>query len=233
MGRKVGIIPARFASSRFPGKPLAPIKGKSLIQRTFESASKADLDAVVVATDDERIAAHVRDFGGEVVMTSPIHSTGTDRVAEALWEIEADIVVNIQGDWPCIEAEVINRVAALAKEAPMGSAVVPIEDPSDPTLVKAVMDRKGNALYFSRAPVPYGGPWYGHLGIYSYQKEFLLQFPKMPKTPLSEIEKLEQLRAIEHGFPIRLVVVDRFSPSVDRPEDIEKVEEYLCQSSSL
>jgi 3-deoxy-manno-octulosonate cytidylyltransferase (CMP-KDO synthetase) len=247
----VGLIPARYESSRFPGKPLAPIAGISLIQRTFENASQSGLERVIVATDDQRIYDHVVAFGGDAIMTSSECQTGTDRLAEAVAADEelqrADVIVNIQGDWPCISPESIDAVAGVLEHNDvMGSAVVALrhaEQLFDPSMVKCVMGQTGEALYFSRSPIPYPrslqseGPlpagYWGHLGIYSYRPDFLLHYRELPMTPLQQVESLEQLKVLEHGYSIRLCVVDEVGPSVDHPEDIEKVEQYLCQNTSL
>ena len=244
----VGLIPARYGSTRFPGKPLAPIAGKSLIQRTYENASKSSLERVIVATDDQRIYDHVIEFGGEVIMTSPECPTGTDRLAEAVRsdpELRAaDVIVNIQGDWPCIPPTTIDAVAGVLEEGDvMGSAVMPLRHPEqlfDPAMVKCTLGADGRALYFSRSPIPYPRDdalppttrYYGHLGIYSYRPHFLLQYTQLPMTPLQQLESLEQLKVLEHGYAIRLCVVEETGPSVDRPEDIEKVEQYLCLNTS-
>ncbi len=248
MVRAIGIIPARYGSSRFPGKPLALIAGKSLIQRTFENASKSGLERVIVATDDQRIYDHVKEFGGEVEMTSSECATGTDRLAEVVGrspELQAaDVIVNIQGDWPCIPPGVIDAVANVLEEGDvMGSAVMPLrhaEQLFDPSMVKCTLGADKRALYFSRSPIPYPGKdmlppttcYYGHLGIYCYRPEFLLHYTQLEPTPLQKLESLEQLKVLEHGYAIRLCVVEETGPSVDRPEDIEKVESHLCQNIS-
>lgn len=239
MSRCVGMIPARYGSKRFPGKPLAKIQGKSLIQRAYENATSCShLDEVIVVTDDQRIFEHVESFGGRAMMSSPHHATGSDRLAEAAEKIDASIVVNLQGDWPCLESHVIGAVIEiLGENGVMGSAVTPLKDPAliqSSSVVKATMDREGKALYFSRSPIPFGMPKvvFGHLGIYSYTREFLLTFAKLPPTPLQLAESLEQLKALEHGYPIHLAVVESAPVSVDRPEDIKRVEEILCSISS-
>ncbi len=240
MSRAIGLIPARFGSNRFPGKPLAQILKKSLIQRTYESVRKSEqIGEVMVATDDQRIFEHVESFGGKAVMTSPDCQTGTDRLAEAARDLPDDtIIVNVQGDWPCIDPHVIDGVIELLDgDAVMGTAVFPItsqEELRRSSLVKCVMDQTGNALYFSRSPIPHGGlkSAYGHLGLYSYRNHFLQEYAKLPQTPLQIQESLEQLKALEHGFSIRVLVTEKPSLSVDRPEDIQRVEEYLCSLNS-
>lgn len=249
----VGIIPARYGSSRFPGKPLVPILGKSLIQRTYENARRCTLlDELYVATDDQSIFDHVVAFGGKGVMTPVDCPTGSDRMAAAL-EAEpvlnkADIVINIQGDWPLLDPQVVDAVTRLLQNDPqavMSTAVVKIEGDEDlhaSSLVKCVMDQQGNALYFSRSMIPGnnqakrqpGTSYYKHLGIYGFTREFLVTFAKLPSTPLQLAEDLEQLKALEHGYQIKTAIVDQFTIGVDTPEDVKKVEQLLCkQNTSL
>lgn len=247
----LGVIPARYASFRFPGKILAPITGKSLIQHTYENASRCSLlNRIVIATDDVRIYDHVAGFGAEVVMTSISCPTGTDRIIEAIQKNpdlnDADIVVNIQGDEPCIDPEVIRKVAELLindPQAVMSTAAVkfePEEDIHAPSLVKCVFDCNFNALYFSRAPIATGhkgiwtpkSPVYRHMGIYCYRKDFLLRYAELPQTDLQKAEDLEQLKVLEHGYRIKVAVVDNFSIGVDLPEDIQKVEQWLCKQNT-
>lgn len=252
-GKVLGIIPARFGSTRFPGKPLVPILGKTLIQRTYENAKNCSiLDSVVVATDDERIAKHVLEFGGDVVMTSDDCPTGSDRLAEALQTYYANenvaAVVNIQGDEPCLEPEVIKAVVTLLlndPEASMSTAIVKIESEEEAlstSVVKCVIDLNGNAIYFSRSLIPGNKSgkynpkttYYKHLGIYAYRPEFLLEYTKLPQTPLQIAEDLEQLKVIEHGYLLKAAVVDTCCIGVDTPEDIKKIEKILCkQNTSL
>lgn len=242
----VAIIPARYHSNRFEGKPLAPIMGRPMIQHVVERARQvALLSRVVVATDDERIAAAVRSFGGEVVLTRSDHATGTDRLAEAASLIdigEQDIIVNIQGDQPLFPAEIVAQVAGPLLEdpsLPMATLIYKIirpEEIDDPNHVKTVFDRHGNALYFSRASIPFqrnpeesGRPtYYKHLGFYAYRKGFLLTFVGLPEGEWERFEKLEQLRALEYGYRIRVVLTDHDSIEVDTPRDIERVEEVLA-----
>lgn len=232
----VVIIPARYASTRLPGKALAEIAGRPLIQHVYERAIQArGIQRVVVATDDERIRAAVAGFGGEVMMTSPEHRTGTDRVAEAAEAFDAEVVVNLQGDEPLILPGVIELVAAALgpdEPAPMASAMTRVRTPEErdsPSVVKVVVDRNGYALYFSRYPIPFvreaGRPHmpYRHLGIYAYRKEFLRRFTLLPSTPLEQLEMLEQLRALEHGYRIRMVETDYHPIGVDTPEDLIRV----------
>jgi 3-deoxy-manno-octulosonate cytidylyltransferase (CMP-KDO synthetase) len=241
MTRVIGLIPARYASTRFPGKPLADILGKPMIQHVYERARSArTLQRLLVATDDPRIAQAVASFGGEAVMTSPDHPTGTDRLAEAAAALEVDLVVNIQGDEPLIDPEVIDAAAApliADPSIPMGTLMSRIADPADlhdPNVVKVVADRHGFALYFSRALIPYarGGQtneavYYYHPGLYVYRKEFLLKYAALPPTPLEQTEKLEQLRALEHGYRIKVVETAHRPVSVDTPEDLEHVKRLM------
>lgn len=240
----IGVIPARYASTRFPGKPLAELLGKPMIQHVYERASKArTLKRVLVATDDQRIFGAVTSFGGEAVMTRADHPTGTDRIAEAVLRLEVDLVVNIQGDEPLIEPEVIDAVTTpLIEDAsiPMSTLMSRITDPSEldnPNVVKMVVDRQGFALYFSRARIPYVRDadasqvtYYYHPGLYVYRKDFLLTYASLPPTPLEEAEKLEQLRAMEHGYRIKVVETHHRPVGVDTPEDLEHVERLLRQS---
>jgi 3-deoxy-manno-octulosonate cytidylyltransferase (CMP-KDO synthetase) len=253
MKKKVlGVIPARFQSSRFPGKPLAKILGKTLIQRTYENALACNLlEALVVATDDSRIYDHVLSFGGQAVMTSSACATGSDRIIDAIVENsqfdDFDIIVNIQGDEPCIEPDVIAKVidALITQEiSSMSSAVMKIiteEEAFDPSIVKCVFDKDGYALYFSRQLIPAGKTggfkphitYYRHLGIYAFKRNFLLKYANLSETPLQKEEDLEQLKVLEHGFKIKLVVVNSASLGVDNPEDIKKVEALLCKQNSF
>ncbi len=234
------VIPARYASTRLPGKPLAQIDGRPLIWYVWEKAKESACAArVVVATDDERIAAAVRGFGGEAVMTSPACASGTDRVAEAARGLSEEIVVNLQGDEPLINPLVIDAVAEpliLDPAVLMTTAALPQEDPDEyarPSVVKVVTDDRGDALYFSRAPIPHyrdsgRGRYRKHLGIYGYRREFLFRVAALPPSPLEEAERLEQLRVLQQGFRIRVVDVRYDSVGVDTPEDLRAVEERLC-----
>ena len=248
----LGLIPARYASTRFPGKLLTPILGKSLIQRTYENAKRyKDFKEIIVLTDDQKIDDHVRSFGGKVLMTTSSCMTGTDRIVEALTlypELqEADYVVNVQGDEPALDVRIIREAMELLyedAEAACATACVPLrnyEEAKNPSCVKCVMDLKGNALYFSRSLIPYSReasfdssftPYYRHLGVYCFRTEFLLQYKNLCPTPLQMSEDLEQLKIIEHGFRIKVAVVSEVSAGahVDLPEDIERVERLLaCQ----
>ena len=241
----IAIIPARYQSNRFEGKPIANILGKPMIQHVYERAtSVAMLSRVAVATDDERIADCVRSFGGEVVMTRNDHTSGTDRLAEAatLMNIsEHDVVVNIQGDQPLFPAEVVEQVASPLLQDPalsMSTLIYKIirpEEIEDPNHVKTVFDKNGNALYFSRSPIPFqrdrdgekSPTYYKHLGFYAYRKGFLLTFVSLPEGEWEHFEKLEQLRALEYGYTIRVVLTEHDSIEVDTPKDLKRVEELL------
>ena len=241
----VGIIPARYASTRFPGKPLALIKGKPMIQRVYEQALKAKLDAVVVATDDARIADAVMDFGGQYVMTSPNHRSGTDRCREALdlLENQYDAVINIQGDEPFIDPRQIGMMRDLISrdDTVLASLAKRIEDEDElfsPNTVKVVMDKKGNALYFSRNLIPFmrnedrkdwlsKGVFYKHIGIYAYKAEALRQIAEMQPSTLEMAESLEQLRWLENGLRIRMGITQEENVSIDEPSDIDKAERFV------
>ncbi|HUE35923.1 MAG TPA: 3-deoxy-manno-octulosonate cytidylyltransferase [Candidatus Acidoferrum sp.] len=240
----VGIIPARYASTRFPGKPLALIAGKPLIQRVVEQCKKAkSLSDVIVATDDERIFSAAKNFC-RVEMTADNHPSGSDRIAEVAAKVPCDAVVNIQGDEPMIEPAVIDSVAHAVENGEMSTAATPITDAAElinPNVVKVVVNGAGHALYFSRRTIPYlrnaasgstseqlaAFPFLKHLGIYGYRRETLLRLVKFPVSPLENAEKLEQLRALENGIEIAVVKVDYDSVGVDAPEDVEWVERYL------
>ena len=251
----IAIIPARYGSTRFPGKALAPIKGKPMIQWVYEGARRSSLlDRVIVATDDVRIAGVVRSFGGEALMTSPDHATGTDRIAEAAQSIDCALVVNVQGDEPLIHPEMIDeavRPLAADPSIPLGTVATAIRDGrelADPNVVKVVCDAEGFALYFSRAPIPWDRDrWQNrssvaeqgvpaacrkHIGLYVYRREFLLAFAGMPQTPLEQLEKLEQLRALERGHRIKVVTTQHESFGVDIPDDLGKILQRIDESRS-
>jgi 3-deoxy-manno-octulosonate cytidylyltransferase (CMP-KDO synthetase) len=237
--RAVGIIPARWASTRFPGKPLARIAGRPMLEWVVEGARRAKrLRDVWVATDDPRIADACRAFGATAVLTSPDHPTGTDRLAEVALSLDDDVVVNIQGDEPLIRGDVIDSVVAALDEdpeAPMATVVHQAEPEAldDPHRVKVVLDRRGRALYFSRSRIPAGDDdnrYWQHVGLYAYRRSFLLDFVALPPTPCERAESLEQLRALEHGYPIRVAVVEAWgSCAVDVPEDVPRVEAWLAR----
>ena len=237
MPRKIlGVIPARFASSRFPGKVLAQISSKSMLQHVYERASLARyLTATIIATDDERVYAAARSFGARVVMTRADHVSGTDRVAEAASAENAELVVNIQGDEPLIDPAAIDAAILPLAHDPgivMGTLKKAIEDPreiTDANVVKVVTDRNGDAIYFSRCPIPYerdqarSGTHFKHIGLYVYRRDFLLGYSALPVGPLEQAERLEQLRALENGYRIRVVETEYESLGVDTPEDLERV----------
>lgn len=233
------MIPARFASSRFPGKPLALIAGKPMLQHVYERAGQSRyLSKLVVATDDERIRSAARAFGAPVVLTRDDHPSGTDRVAEVASADEADIIVNIQGDEPLIDPAAVDAaILGLLDDpnVPMGSLKKQIEDPaeiSNPNVVKVVTDHLGDAVYFSRSPIPFdrdssGLNYFKHIGLYVYRRNFLLEYPSLPAGPLEKAERLEQLRAIENGYRIRMAETEYDSLGVDTPSDLEKVSELV------
>lgn len=243
--RIVAIIPARYQSNRFEGKPLALIQGKPMIQHVVERARQVPLlSQVVVATDDERIAKAVGGFGGEWVMTRRDHATGTDRLAEAAQSIgiaDQDVIVNIQGDQPLFPAEIVEQVARPLIDdpsLPMATLIYKIVRPEeivDPNHVKTVFDCHGNALYFSRSPIPFQRDpgdreqptYYKHLGFYAYRKGFLVTFVGLPEGQWERFEKLEQLRALEFGYTIRVVLTAHDSVEVDTPRDLRRVEHLL------
>lgn len=248
------VIPARYGSTRFEGKPLADILGKPMIQYVYEGVRQSKLvDEVIVATDDQRIMEAVRSFGGKVAMTSPTHFTGTDRVAEVARKLRSEIIVNVQGDEPLIKADIIDKaVKPLLTDdgLQMSTLMTRIEEVRDwlnPHIVKLVADQKNFALYFSRSPIPFprdlqigrlqSHPFgterplpkrvFKHIGVYVFRRKFLLQFAKTKPTPLEKLEKLEQLRALENGWRIKVVLVDYEPISVDTQEDLQKVEASL------
>lgn len=238
--RVIGVIPARYGSTRLPAKPLAKLRDKTVIQCTYENALKCPLlDEVVVATDDERILDHVQAFGGKGFMTSPSCPSGTDRIAELITKETSlsayEIVVNIQGDEPFLEPHVIERVVKLLLDhptLPMSTAAVPLlneKAANDHSVTKCVMDLHGNALYFSRALIPSGkdGKWkedvtyFKHIGVYGFRKDFLLHYRELEPTPLQFSEDLEQLKVLEHGYQIKVAIVESESIGIDTPEDLD------------
>lgn len=264
------VIPARYDSTRFPGKPLAPLKGKPLIQHVYEGCLGATLPAeVIVATDSETIFEKVLSFGGKAIMTSSKHSSGTDRVAEVASSMDYDIIVNVQGDEPLIKPQMIDNVINILDDnrADIGTLARKIENPAeipDPNVVKVVFDKENFALYFSRSPIPYHRDMFRaevrkcgsaeelkspevqkfrvsalpnfrsselfmfkHVGIYSYRRDVLLKFSKMEPTRLEEIERLEQLRALENNIKIKVKETEFDTVGVDTPEDLERVERWL------
>jgi 3-deoxy-manno-octulosonate cytidylyltransferase (CMP-KDO synthetase) len=238
----IALIPARYDSSRFPGKALALIMGKPLIQWVYEQALQVpDLDGVWVATDDERIKEAVEAFGGRALMTRGDHPSGSDRLAEAAGLLDLapeDLVINIQGDQPVFPPKLITQLVGVFSRDPEVVMVTPVKRESDPAaaanpnVVKVVFDRAGRALYFSRSPLPFwreGGPpyFYRHIGIYAYRVQFLKEFVHLPPGRWEAAEKLEQLRALEHGFAIHVVETEGDTREVDTPADARQVEEFL------
>jgi 3-deoxy-manno-octulosonate cytidylyltransferase (CMP-KDO synthetase) len=238
----VAVIPARYESSRFPGKPLAQIAGRAMIQRVYERVKRAKrIDRVIVATDDERIANAVKSFGGEAIMTRKDHHCGTERVAEIAAHLPAAIYVNVQGDEPLIDPEAIDALVGAMEEdveiqlATPCSVIHVAGEIMDPNVVKAVIDFDGDALYFSRAPVPWvrdtgtnvAARHLKHIGLYAFRHDALLDFPTLPPGDLERVEQLEQLRWLENGYKIRVVEWDYEAVSVDVPADIARVEKIL------
>jgi len=230
----IAIIPARYHSTRLPGKPILEIHGRTLIEHVYRRVQQAKaVDRILVATDDERIVHAVERFGGRVMMTRADHKSGADRLAEAAAELLADsLVVNVQGDEPLIEPELIDRavIAARRGDAPIVTLMTALTDPvviRDPNRVKVVVDCNGMALYFSRSPIPSSGTTFLHLGLYVYRVDFLKQFARLERTPLEIAERLEQLRALEHGFRVRVVEVESASWGIDTPADLEKFKAVL------
>lgn len=237
----IGIIPARYASTRFPGKPLIDIGGKSMIQRVYEQCKQAEtLSDVIVATDDERIAQHVKSFGGKVVMTKPEHQSGTDRCAEVIQTYTGlcDAVINIQGDEPFIDPTQIDALAFAFHEphvqlATMKKKMTTEADIQNPNMVKVISNHHGEAIYFSRSPIPYRRnpetqiEYFKHIGIYGYRKETLQEITQLPAGRLEMAENLEQLRWIEHNYRIALVETTIENIAIDTPDDLARVEKYL------
>lgn len=238
----LGVIPVRYKSSRFPGKALVKLKDKPLIQWVYENAIKANLDKVIIATDDERILETVQEFGARVIMTSSKHNSGTERVAEVARGIRAEIIVNIQGDEPFLKPRMINFLVKnfiKDRKAEIGTLATSIknrEDLNNPNAVKVVFDKNGYALYFSRSRIPYlrnqstrtpEHRYFKHLGIYAYKREALLKFVKLPLGRLEKIECLEQLRALENGMRIKVIITKEDTLGIDTPEDLKRAEEWL------
>ncbi|MCK4533670.1 3-deoxy-manno-octulosonate cytidylyltransferase [bacterium] len=240
--RIVGVVPVRYNSSRFPGKPLADILGKPMVLWVYQRAKQSQmLEEVFVATDDVRIKKVVEQEGGKVIMTSP-SSSGTDRIAEVAKTLEYDVFVNIQGDEPLISPEVIDLVVQPFRENPnlsVSTAITTISDKNeinDPNIVKVVVDKFNFALYFSRAAIPFvrdedkkppNFQYYKHLGIYGYRKDFLIHFKSMSHCDLEQIEQLEQLRFLKNGYKIKVMLSDYNSISVDTPQDLERVRKIV------
>ena len=244
----IGVIPARYSSRRFKAKVLADLNGKPMIQHVYERAQKSRrLNDLIIAADDERILQAARGFGAKVILTSPDHACGSDRIAEAVESLPCEIIVNIQGDEPLIDPATIDRLALTVQEddACQMATVIKIirqeKDLNDPNVVKVVVDQSKNALYFSRSLIPFdrdrsGDPsriYYKHLGIYAYRKQFLLTFVQLPKSYLEKIEQLEQLRALEAGYKIKTVLTDVETIAVDTPADLQRVKEFLRKNEII
>lgn len=240
----IGIIPARYASTRFPGKPLALLGGKPVIQRVYEQVSSL-LDATYVATDDDRIYNAVQQFGGRAIMTSPTHKSGTDRIEEAMQKIggDYDVVVNIQGDEPFVRQEQIEALCACFTDpttqiATLGKPFDSMEAVENPNSPKIVVDNNGFALYFSRSVIPFvrnkekkdwleAYPYLKHLGLYAYRREVLSEITRLPQSSLEIAESLEQLRWLQNGYRIRVGITEQETVGIDTPEDLERAEEFL------
>jgi 3-deoxy-manno-octulosonate cytidylyltransferase (CMP-KDO synthetase) len=238
----LAVVPARYASTRFPGKPLAPIAGRPMIQHVVERVRQSKLvSRVVVATDDARIKSAVEAFGAEAILTRSDHANGTDRVAEVAAHVPAQIYVNVQGDEPLIDPGTVDAVIAAMLEdesVQIATPCVAIEEPKDimdPNVVKVVRDFDGNGIYFSRAPIPWvrdtnanvKAEHWKHLGLYAYRREALLEYQTLPPGDLERVEQLEQLRWLENGFRIRVAETEYDAVSVDVPSDVERVEKLL------
>jgi 3-deoxy-manno-octulosonate cytidylyltransferase (CMP-KDO synthetase) len=245
----VAVIPARYASTRFPGKALAEIAGRPMIEHVYGRAAAArNVDAVIVATDDERIAEAVRKFGGDVRLTRATHATGTDRIAEVAATLDCDLIVNLQGDEPLIEPDTIDQAIEPFRDdaqllmTSLFHRFQVSDDALDPHAVKVVIDQRGRALYFSRSPIPFfrgpaaerqsAGP-YKHIGLYVQRREFLLKVASLDPTPLERTEALEQLRVLEHGFSITMVETQHDSIGVDTPADLERVRRLLTADARV
>lgn len=239
--RIVCVIPARYGSTRLPGKPLADIAGKPMIERVYEAVSQAKTpEAVIVATDDTRVYEAVQSFGGQVVMTKTDHPTGTDRLAEVAEALpNVDVIINVQGDEPLIDANIIDALGQVFLDDPsvnMATVATPLwdEEYNEPSAVKVVCNLKGDAMYFSRSLLPYPRNAFvhvplKHVGIYAYKRDFLLQYATLQPTPAEQTESLEQLRALEHGYSIRVITTDKRFVGVDTPEDLQRVNDIFKQ----
>jgi len=234
------IIPARYQSSRFPGKPIAMILGKPMIQRVYEGVREARLvDRIIIATDDERIRDAAISFGAEAMLTSRDHNSGTERASEVAYHIDNKIIINVQADEPLVAGGMVDSLVEClqAEEMQMASLMVRVFEldlMADPNIVKVVTDRAGFALYFSRSPVPHwvNDYFFQHIGIYGYRRDFLMEFTKLEASRLEKLERLEQLRALEHGFRIKMIEASERTLSVDTPGDIIKVENFLKKKAN-
>ena len=243
--KTVVVIPARYASSRLPGKPLADLDGRPMIEHVYRRASASrSVSQVIVATDDLRIATRVSEFGGTVRLTKPTHETGTDRLAEVVASLDCDVVVNVQGDEPLVDPQAIDELVApfvdpVVQMTTLYRRIHDVAELNNPNVTKVVLDRGGYALYFSRAPIPAvrdprGGwpPMYRHVGLYGYRRSTLLVLAALEQTPLERAESLEQLRALEHGIRIKAVETKYESLEVNTPEDLEQVRRLLAVPTS-
>ncbi len=235
------VIPSRISSTRLPRKPMLPIQGKPMIQWVYENASRCNiLTDVIVATDSEEIASHIQDMGGKVVMTDPTIQTGSDRVAAVAKDYpDVDVVINLQGDEPFINPRMLEQLVSpyLQGESPdMTTLARPLDmqtNYTSPGAVKVILDRQGNALYFSRSPIPYfrteecRAPVYHHLGLYAFRRDFLMTYKTLDQTPLEKIEALEQLRVLEHGFKIRVCLTEDKTLEINTPEEYEQAQQFV------
>ncbi|MEA2034137.1 MAG: 3-deoxy-manno-octulosonate cytidylyltransferase [Euryarchaeota archaeon] len=237
----LGIIPARFGASRFPGKLLADLEGMTVLERVYRAAERArELEGLWVATADEEIVRAVKAFGGRVLMTSTRPGSGTERLAEAARDLSADGLINIQGDEPLLDPRLIDQVAVRLREEEEAVAITlkkAISDPAeaaDPNTVKVVTDRSGFALYFSRSPIPHPGTRaaYKHIGLYGYRRDFLLKFARLPAGPLEKEERLEQLRILENGYKIKVLETAEETIGIDTPEDLERARRFIRRNDN-
>ncbi len=241
MNNVIIVIPARYGSTRFPGKPLAELQGKPIIQWVYEACKKANCGEVIIATEDERITSAAASFGAKAVMTSADCQSGTDRIYQATKGLGADYVINVQGDEPFVQPETIKAVVELVKnddKTDISTACMPVTDAdiiNNPNHVKAVLAKDMRALYFSRSPIPYKrektpesekAPYYLHCGIYGYKIKALEEFVKLPVSPLENLEKLEQLRALEASMTIKSALINKAGPAIDTPADLERAKEF-------
>ncbi len=239
----LGVIPARYGSTRFEGKPLEIIHGKTMIEWVYKRSLSSKLDKVVVATDDDRIVEVVKSFGGEVILTSRDHETGTDRIAEVAQNYrDFDVIINVQGDEPLIESSMINSlITPFIEEPELKMATLKykldnMEDVNNPNIVKVICDKNDYAIYFSRNPIPFPrkleiSNYYKHIGVYAYKRDFVLDYAKMPQTPLEISESLEQLRVLENGYKIKVLETKHKVLGVDTPEDLIKVINYVKENN--
>lgn len=240
MRKALGVIPARYGSERFPGKALASVNGRPLIEHVYKRARQATcLSRVIIATDDERIHTQCSEFGAEVKMTSPSHQTGTERVSEVAEELDCPIIISIQGDEPLIAPKMIESLVTILQEDAVLMATLRQKNNDlkylhDKNTVKIVIDREENALYFSRSPIPFSPPgfFWHHIGVYGFQKEFLMAYKNLPASSLEKSEGLEQLRALENGFKIKTVETHHPTLSVNVPEDITRIEALLNKTEN-